>query len=1023
PVDGSVFVFPGFIDFHAEHTPSNPWAVFQSAHDPGKIDSISYSQLAEATHRVAHALRPGRQGKEQEVVAIIINCDTVQYVATMAGMRRAGLVPFPMSPKNSPEAVCHMLRTTECHRLVMQTSLSSLVAAVKAILDKENYALELVELQPFHEVFPTYSARMEPGTSVTTVSYPPPATPRTRDDLAIYIHSSGSTGLPKSIGWTERIFLQWANSYIVRISTQFQLRWACMALPTFHSIGIVGQVLLPMVTGLPVSLFTPQAPAPPALPNPKNMLDTTMLTGANALASVPIFIELWCRSPETVKYLATLKCLCWAGGPLSQTNGDMLVKAGVNLAIVYGATETGIVNKVMDLDLSGNAVAGGKKPEDWSWMQFDERVITRWVDQGDGTFELQLLTSDTYKLSMENLTDVAGYATNDVFKPHPTQPGLWRIVGRVDDVIVLRSGEKVVPLPQEDSLNAVPFVSSAIMFGRGQSQPGVIIELLPEHTIDTQDDTAVISVRNKLWPYVEEANKHAPAFARLFKETIIIAHHSRPFARAAKGTAIRKLVIQAYQEEIDDILSATFLRNRVIATLRNSEDKSVQAASSHIPQELVFQYPTLARLSIAIATFINPELKSSLPQTLDEEIKAMISKHSENLPSFKPFNPPPNEDVVVLLTGSTGSLGAHVLASLLADDTIKNVITLNRGTDVEQRQKSAFQTRGLPTELLNSKKLRSLVGDMKERDLGLSEVESNDVRNCTTHIIHNAWRVDFNLSLGSFESYVASTRNLIDFSACCSKPVRLLFVSSVASCYTWDVRNGSIPEEVIDDTSVAAASGYGTSKYVAEHIIAEAARHGLSASSARVGQICGSTSTGDWNTSEWVPILVKTSLAMGYVPELKGTVSWLPIDITSRTIIEALLSNKSLPEVFNVAHPRRASWHDIITTINGVAGKSMHVIPLKLWVQKVEALSSSISTHDVEVYPAIKLLRFWRSLIQAEQNAEMHGLFGNGVEAAGLPVLQTTKAAELSGTLRDAPPLEGTEVKLWVQYWRNSGFI
>lgn len=92
PRDGSIYVLPGFVDFHAEHAPSNPWVVFPSVEDPTKPASISYREVAEATHRVAHALRPGRAGPEQEVVAMLLNCDTILYNATMIGMFRAGMV-------------------------------------------------------------------------------------------------------------------------------------------------------------------------------------------------------------------------------------------------------------------------------------------------------------------------------------------------------------------------------------------------------------------------------------------------------------------------------------------------------------------------------------------------------------------------------------------------------------------------------------------------------------------------------------------------------------------------------------------------------------------------------------------------------------------------------------------------------------------------------------------------------------------------------------------------------------------
>lgn len=69
----------------------------------------------------------------------------------------------------------------------------------------------------------------------------------------------------------------------------------------------------------------------------------------------------------------------------------MLVAAGVNLAVIYGITEIGLLNKVMDLDFTSNSRWDTKRPEDWAWMQLDERVKPRWIDQGDGTFELQVL--------------------------------------------------------------------------------------------------------------------------------------------------------------------------------------------------------------------------------------------------------------------------------------------------------------------------------------------------------------------------------------------------------------------------------------------------------------------------------------------------------------------------------------------------------------------------------------------------------------------------------------------------------
>lgn len=90
-------------------------------------------------------------------------------------------------------------------------------------------------------------------------------------------------------------------------------------------------------------------------------------------------------------YLASLKVLIFAGGPLSQTNGDKLVKAGVNLFAVYGGTEFGVHTRVFDTDPDAGPDSDVKSKEDWAWMTFQERVRPNWVPQGDGTYEVEFL--------------------------------------------------------------------------------------------------------------------------------------------------------------------------------------------------------------------------------------------------------------------------------------------------------------------------------------------------------------------------------------------------------------------------------------------------------------------------------------------------------------------------------------------------------------------------------------------------------------------------------------------------------
>ncbi|THH28493.1 hypothetical protein EUX98_g5705 [Antrodiella citrinella] len=789
------------------------------------------------------------------------------------------------------------------------------------------------------------------------------------------------------------------------------------------------------------------------------------------MITVPSFIEIWAQSQADVEYLASLDALIFAGGPVSDVNGVKLTAAGVKLFACYGVTESGVPTGLFDTDDSQGPDADVKTSADWAWMTFSDRVDIRWDPQGDGTFELQYLTCPTHHPSVENLPDTKGYATSDLWEPHPIKKGLWRIVGRTDDVIVLGSAEKIVPIPQEGFLTSLPFVNGAVMFGRGKTQAGVLVELRSDAAIDLKDGKALVDFRNKIWPYVEKANTLAPSFARIFKEIILVTDLAKPMARAAKGTPMRKLILREYADEIDqlyetveastssngtdppsswnveaveewlvkhattinkgqepvatvdifdqgfDSLSATFLRNRIIGTLRSSSDANVRDAATRISQEFVFLHTTLQRLAAAVVHLVYPQKVSEEPMSSKDEILDLIAKYSADMPRFKEQGLPiKSEGAVVFLTGSTGSLGSHILAALLASPKVKKVFTLDRpgNSSVEARLQFAFESRGLPGELLQSEKLVALVGILSQHSLGLNDDNLPEIRSSVTHIIHNAWKLDFNLSVSSFQSHIAGTRALLDFSASFVNPVKLLFTSSIGAAQAWNVADGSVPEEVLPDAAVAVGTGYGSSKYVTERLLAKARENGLETISFRIGQLSGSTTTGAWNITDWVPIIIKSSITLGYLPDINGLVDWTPLDIAARTIVDTVETPGPLPAFVNLVHPRPSRWSDVFAAVNNCLGGYLHVVPFSEWLRNVEAHSANATEHDFENVPAIKLLRFFRA-IEAASTANPDAPL-----AGGRPLYDSVKAQKVSRALSTAKPIEAEGgAGLWLRYWKQ----
>lgn len=86
----------------------------------------------------------------------------------------------------------------------------------------------------------------------------------------------------------------------------------CMALPSFHTLGIYFQLLAPLYGIVPACVYPPVTTsegALPVLPTPENILEHARANKVNAIATVPAHLQSWSMSIETVEYLKTLEYL------------------------------------------------------------------------------------------------------------------------------------------------------------------------------------------------------------------------------------------------------------------------------------------------------------------------------------------------------------------------------------------------------------------------------------------------------------------------------------------------------------------------------------------------------------------------------------------------------------------------------------------------------------------------------------------------------------------------------------------
>ncbi|KAG8977782.1 hypothetical protein FRB93_011764 [Tulasnella sp. JGI-2019a] len=109
---------------------------------------------------------------------------------------------------------------------------------------------------------------------------------------------------------------------------------------------------------------------------------------------------------------------------------------------------------------------------------------------------------------------------------------------------------------------------------------------------------------------------------------------------------------------------------------------------AHLPPDFVFAHPTIRSLTSSISSIASASQDTDMSVFDDHvlvHVKAMedmVRKYTSNLPIHKPnvvaYPLPKDGQEVVVLTGSMGGLGSHLLEQLVGMDSVVRVYALNR---------------------------------------------------------------------------------------------------------------------------------------------------------------------------------------------------------------------------------------------------------------------------------------------------------------------------------------------------------
>jgi acyl-CoA synthetase (AMP-forming)/AMP-acid ligase II len=390
---------------------------------------VSYRALDEMANGVARALTA--RGLERGERVAILSANRAEYLAAYYGIMRAGLVAVPVNFK-FPRRTIHFILADAGAKLVFCD------AARRA-----DCPADLPAVCFGGDGADSFEAFLDRGPFAAVVPH--------KDEPAMFLYTSGSTGVPKGVVLSHQSHL-WVVE--VRLAGQDLARHRYLIAAPLYHMNALALAKLACAAHATIVLL-PQFTA-------RDYIMAIERYRCTWLTAVPPMIAMMLREGDllTRTDLSSVEFVRMGSAPVSASLMHALKRALPRAAVTnaYGTTEAGPV-------VFGPHPKGLPQPEasvGYPHPQVQVRLLDEHRPAEQGVLEMK---SPAIMLGYHNRPDVPSpitadgfYVTGDVFRRDAD--GFYYFVGRTDDMFV-SGGENIYPADVERMLERHPAISHA----------------------------------------------------------------------------------------------------------------------------------------------------------------------------------------------------------------------------------------------------------------------------------------------------------------------------------------------------------------------------------------------------------------------------------------------------------------------------------------------------------------------------------------------------------------------------------
>jgi thioester reductase-like protein len=359
---------------------------------------------------------------------------------------------------------------------------------------------------------------------------------------------------------------------------------------------------------------------------------------------------------------------------------------------------------------------------------------------------------------------------------------------------------------------------------------------------------------------------------------------------------------------------------------------------------MLWHYPTIAALSERLAEDCSDtaiqDTSTATPNNftvnLQDEV-VLDPRIYPASPSFH-FTAFPNN---IFLTGGTGFLGAFLIYELL-EQTTADIYCLVRSpniTEGKNKLKKNLEQYGIWQDDF-APRIIPILGDLSQPLLGISSEGFEMLAANIDAIYHSAATLNYVYPYSALKNAnVLGTQEVLRL-ACLNKVKPLHYVSSVAIFESPFYAGKVVKEDDAFDHWEGIFLGYSQTKWVAEKLVKMAGDRGLPITIHRPPLISGHSETGVCNIDDFINLMIKGCIQMGYFPDVDYKMDMSPVDYVSKAIVQLSRQKECLGKAFNLQHPEPVPLKELVNWVSKF-GFPVEFIPYQEWQAKLVNITDS----------------------------------------------------------------------------------